>query len=130
MEDLYQGAYNADSSSPNFEEIRAQMERLDTKFQKVHKKKKKSKKGVKKKMKKRLKELKMQHKQLKRALKDFALQQNMVRQNPAWWQDAMSKSLPKLIDLGAVILNNVTQPRPQVLPAKSQLYLTDGSDRK
>ena len=131
MEDLYQGAYNADSNSPIYEDIRAKMERIDTELHKVHKKKKnKGKKDGKKKLKKRLKELKMQHKKLKRSLKDFALQQNMVRQKPVWWQEALTKSLPKLTDLGTVILNNATQPRSQVRLAKSQLYLTDGSDRK
>ncbi len=129
MDDLYPGAYTADTGSTNYADILTKMERLDTELRKVQKKKG-SKKGGKKKLKKRLKALKFEYKQLKKFLKAFALQQNTVRQSSAWWQDALIKTLPKIIDIGTVVLNNVTQPRPQVLPAKSQHYLTDGSDRK
>lgn len=122
MEDLYPDANNVDASSTSYGDILAKMEKLDTELHKVHKKKKKSKKDGKKKVKKRLKELKMQHKQLKRALKEFALQQNMVRQNPAWWQEALTTSLPKALELASVVLRNRSQQIPLSLP--------DSRDRK
>ena len=130
MDDLYPGSYSTDSNSAEYAEILSKMERINTELHKVHKKKKNDKKGGKKKLKKRLKALKAEHKQLKNFLKAFALQQNTMQQKSVWWQDALIKTLPKFIDIGAVVLNNVTQPRPQVLPTKSQLYLTDGSNRK
>ena len=82
-------------------------------------KKEEPKKGGKKKLKKRLKALKKEHKKLQHFLNTFASQQKTVQSTPVWWQDALIKTLPKVIDMGTVVFNNITQPRPQVMPAKS-----------
>lgn len=136
MEDLYPGnAYGTESGSVGYAEILSRMEKIDEELRKVHKKRKKGKKGgKKKKLRKRLKALEAEHEQLKYYLQTFAfaVQQGSTQQRPTWWQGAIANSLPKLFDMGTVVLNNTTQKRPQIVTEKNlkQLLLTDGSDKK
>lgn len=119
MDDLYPSSYSTGSDSTGYEEILSKMKFFDKELCKVRKKKKSEKKGGKKKLKKRLKALKKEHKKLQHFLNTFASQQKTVQSTPVWWQDALIKTLPKVIDMGTVVFNNITQPRPQVMPAKS-----------
>ena len=93
----------------------------------------------------RMRELEAEQQHVLYCLQAMAMQQSMLQQGilqqnaqyadtkPSLWQGALANSLPNLLNMGSVVLNNVTKKQPQLtLPKKTvrQLMLTDGSDRK
>ena len=58
-------------------------------------------------------------------------QAGMARQRPVQWQRTIEKCVPKLFDMGIVVLSNVTKKRPPTMSEKNrnQLFLDDGSDK-
>lgn len=124
MGNLYSdNAYDTEPASLRYEEIFSRVEKIDKKLHKARKKQKNGKKSGKKKLKKRLKVLEMEHEQFKSFLRTLAMHQSAGQdQTPAWWQNAISNSLPKALDLASVFFRNRSQQTP--------LYLPDSRDRK
>ena len=124
MENLYSdNAYDTEPTSVGYAEILSMVEKIEKKLNKARKKRKNGKKGGKKKLKNRLEVLEIEHEQLKYFLRSLAMYQNSGQEKqPAWWQKALTTSLPKALDLASVVLRNRSQQIP--------LYLPDSRDRK
>lgn len=141
MDNLYTDTSDLnDSDMTKYTQLLTRMDAIDQALKKTKKKHKRNKKkgGKTKKLKRQMQALEMEYEQLKMFFQVFLMQMQMqtpsylhTQQKPVWWQEAVTKSLPKLFDMGSVVLNNVTQKRPQILSAKiqRQLYLTDGSEK-
>jgi len=94
MEDLYSdGSFEIESESAGCAEIITRLNRIEEKMRKVRGN---GKSGGRKKLKKQLKTLRKEHEQLQYA----------VQQKPAWWQGAVTKALPNIVDFISVFLRN------------------------
>ena len=121
--DLYSDNSDTEAAALKYEEIFSRVDKIDKQLNKARKKQKDGKKGGNKKLKKRLKVLEMEHEQLKYLLRALAMHQNTRQeQKPAWWQNALTNSLPKFLDLASVVCRNRSQRTP--------LYLPDRLDQK
>lgn len=117
--DLYSDNCDTEATVLRYEELFSKVDKIDKQLNKARKKRKDEKKGGNKKLKKRLKLLELEHEQLKYFLKAFAMHQNTKReQKPAWWQNTLTTSLPKLLDLAAVVCQNRSKRTPLYLPDK------------
>jgi ribosome-binding ATPase YchF (GTP1/OBG family) len=117
--DLYSDNCDTEAVALRYEELFSKVNKIDKQLNKARKKQKDGKKGGNKKFKKRLKVLELEHEQLKYFLKSFAMYQNTKpEQKPAWWQNALTNSLPKLLDLASVVCQNRSQRTPLYLPDK------------
>ena len=117
--DLYSDNSDTEAAALMYEELFSKVNKIDKQLNKTRKKRKDGKKGRNKKLKKRLKVLELEHEQLKYFLKAFAMHQNTKpEQKPAWWQNALTNSLPKLLDLASVVCQNRSQRTPLYLPDK------------
>ncbi len=136
MSDLYADKIlGAGGEEVGYFEVLNRMESIDEALHGIKKKKKKGgKKGKAKKLKKQLVILQQENQQIKYLISALAAQQQhgggkkkkkkkKQKQGISWWEMGLANSMP-------IVFNNLTRPEAQLLPRKSQLYLTDGSDKK
>jgi hypothetical protein len=110
VDDLYTNDNNLGTEPTSFEiaDVLSLVKSIEAVVRNGSTKKCKAKKGGgKKKRKRQMRKLEAENAQLRMYLQTLATQ--MPKQQSAWWQDAIVKSLPKLIDLGGVILSKSKQ---------------------
>lgn len=104
MTDLYEN-FNASSAGSDFD-----YESLNKQIKKLNKQlSKKGKGGKKKKLKQRLKKLKKERKQLQSCP---AMPYPGSKQQPIWWQTALTSSLPEAIRLATVVIDRMPKNSP------------------
>lgn len=102
---------DSESSLSDLDGVNFRMEKLDKQIRKLRKKKGKGGKNGKKKLKKKLKKLKREYRHLEQLLL-YSVYQGQMPSNPTpqqriWWQEALTNSLPKAIELAAVSVNKL-----------------------
>jgi len=139
MTDLYsENLFDSSSTSPMSTELLSRFESIDAALCKMGKKSKSGKKGKKnskKRLKKRMVVLEMEHQRFVYAMQILLMQQQRPERsqfeqfqqepNPPWWQQALTNTLPGLLDLASNVYTHKKKKKKQ-----PQKYFRFPSDKK